>query len=172
MIRDSHMKRFFLLTLVLMSICLFSVYGQFKSKEIFQPSIKDGITNNSSGLILNFFNPENFSMNHSYSLSYNTFGGNGIALGVYTNRMMYSFTPDLNVEVDASIMHSPYNSFGNNMQNQLSGIYLSRAALNYRPWKNFHINVQYQNLPAGYFNPYYNPLNGIFNNPFQADFGQ
>ncbi len=164
------MKKILMLVAIVVTINFLS-YGQFKNRDIFQPSVRDGITNNSSGLLFGFWNPDNFSMNHSYSLSYNTFGGNGIAMGVYTNSMMYRFTENLNVEVDASIVHSPYNSFGKNFQNQLSGIYLSRAALNYQPWKNFNINIQYQNIPGGYYNPFNSPFNSLFYSPFQSNYG-
>lgn len=59
------------------------------------------------------------------------------------------------MEVDASLVHSPYSSFGKNYQNQLNGIYLSGAALNYQPWKNVNVSVQYRNIPGGFFNGLY-----------------
>lgn len=147
------MKKILLLTIVFASINNFS---QFKDKNIFKPSVQEGmINNNAPALLLGFINPENFSMSHSYSMSYTTSGNNGLALGVYTNTMRYKFAENFNMQVDASLVHSPYSSFGKNYQNQISGIYLSGAALNYQPWKDVNISVQYRNIPGGYYNDFY-----------------
>lgn len=136
-----------LLFLILISTALF---GQFKDQLNNGSSIHDGlIKSETPSMILGFINPSNFSMHHSYSLSYSGFSGGGMALGVYTNSMAYKFTDNLNVQVDASIVNSPYNSFGKDFTNQINGIYLSRAQLNYRPTENMNINIQYRSYPAG-----------------------
>lgn len=145
--------------------------AQFKDKSVFTPSVKDGIISDSPNMFFGFFDANKFSMNHSYSMSYNSFGGHGLALGVYTNNLMYQFADNLNVEVDASIVHSPYNSLGKNFQNQLNGIYLSRAAINYYPWKNFAINIQYNTIPYGHYNSFNNGFNSFRNNPFYLPSG-
>ncbi len=147
------MKKILLLTIILASTNCFS---QFKDKNIFKPSVQEGIINNNAPtLLLGFINPENFSMSHSYSMSYTTSGNNGLALGVYTNTMRYKFAENFNLQVDASLVHSPYSSFGKNYQNQINGIYLSGAALKYQPWKDVNISVQYRNIPGGYYNDFY-----------------
>ncbi|MFA4924828.1 MAG: hypothetical protein WC557_11595 [Ignavibacteriaceae bacterium] len=147
------MKKILLIILVSASL---TGFAQFKDKNIFKPSIQEGmINNNAPALLLGFINPENFSMSHSYSMSYTTSGSNGLALGVYTNSMRYKFADNFNVQVDASLVHSPYSSFGKNYQNQLSGIYLSSAQLNYQPWKDFNISFQYRNIPGGMYNDFY-----------------
>jgi hypothetical protein len=78
-------------------------------------------------------------------------GGLGMALGVYTNSMSYKFSDNLNVQTDISIVNSPYNNFSKNFQNNINGIYLSRAALNYKPFKDMSISIQYRNLPASLY---------------------
>lgn len=140
-----------------------SLNAQFKETNILKPSIRDGITNNSPDFVLGMFDPAKFNMSHSYSLSYTASGSNGLALGVYTNSMMYKFTDKLQLLVDASLVHSPYSTFGKNVQNQLTGIYISKAQLNYRPSENTYISLQYQNLPESYY--YTNPFrrNAIWN---------
>jgi len=158
--------------LFLIVFCFSSVaFSQLKDQIGEKPSIYEGITNHSApSLILGFFNPNNFKMSHSYNLSYSSFSNNGLALGVYTNSMFYKFNDKLNVQVDASLMHSPYNTFGKEFSNQINGLYISKAALNYRPFKDFQINVQYRRLPFNYYNGYYNGYSRFNDNYFEDDF--
>lgn len=150
------MKKILVLLLLIFSAVGFS---QIKDSGFPTSSVKDGIISNNSGSLFGFLNSENFQMNHSYNMSYSSWGNNGMALGMYTNSMMYNFADNLNVQLDASIVHSPYSSFGQDHQNSLNGIYISRAAVNYKPWKDVFISVQYNNLPNSY---YYSPF-GYYN---------
>jgi hypothetical protein len=143
-------------------------FGQFKSSGFDDPSIKDGLIDHSnSGNLFGFLNSENFLMKHSYDLSYSAFGGNGFALGVYTNSMFFKLNPNLNIQTDISVVNSPYSTLGKNFQNGLNGIYLSRASINYQPFKDVSISLQYRNLP-GAFNPYlyngFSPMIGFERN--------
>ena len=149
------LRKILIISLVVSSIS----FSQFKDKK--EPTIQDGITNYSpSGFLTNFFNPNNFQMNHSVSMSYTSMGGNGLALSTYTNSMAYRISEGLNVEVDASLVASPYSSFGREHQNSINGIYLSRAQLNYSPTKNMYLSIQYLRPPPGSY--YYRNGNGIF----------
>jgi len=128
-------------------------FAQFKGDENKPLNIKENIlSDNTSGSLLGFINPENFSMSHSFGLSYSTFGKNGVALGVYTNHMAYKFSDNLNVQLDASLVNSPYNSLGDSFTKSINGIYLDRAQLNYRPSKDFNISVMFSNSPNNYYN--------------------
>jgi hypothetical protein len=143
--------------LLIISFLTITAFAQHKDNGFPSATVKDGIVNNSGtslfGLSLN-----NFRMNHSYSMSYSSFGSNGLALGVYTNSLFYDFSDKLNIQADVSLVHSPYSSFGQDFQNSLNGIYLSRAALNYSPWKDFHINLQYRSIPNYFYQGYDNRL--------------
>ncbi|MBN1301711.1 MAG: hypothetical protein JW995_10900 [Melioribacteraceae bacterium] len=156
------MKRILLLVLFTSTVAL----AQFRSDLDKPADIKSSITNYTpSGFLLGFINPQNFNMQHSVSMSYSTFGGHGIALGVYTNNMSYQFSDNLNIEADISFVNSPYSSFGENHAKSLNGIYLSRAQLNYQPWKDFKVTFQYLSLPPGYYGGYnyYSPLGRLSN---------
>ncbi|MGE5410003.1 MAG: hypothetical protein ACM3MI_03510 [Clostridiales bacterium] len=145
------MKKILFLLLVLSTVS----FSQFRDQAETKSSLHDGmISNNTPSVILGFFNPDNFRMQHSYSLSYSAFGGNGLAMGVYTNSMIYKFNDKLNIQVDASLVHTPYSTFNRSIQDQINGLYLSKAELNYRPSDNFMINVQYSHNPMGYYSPY------------------
>ena len=148
--------------LFIISFITVTVFAQYRDDGFPDTSVKEGIINNSGTSLFGFLGSDNFRMNHSYSLSYSSFGSNGLALGVYTNSMFYQFTKDLNIQADVSVMHSPYSSFGKEFQNSLTGIYLSRAAINYRPWKDFQINVQYRSVPSVYYPGYYNGFNSYY----------
>jgi hypothetical protein len=129
--------------------------SQFKSTVEPRQSVTGSLLRADDGGILSgLFNPNNFSMHHSFSLSYLTGGGQGLSMGVYTNSMMFKFSDDLDVRADISLMASPYNTLGKQYQSSLSGLFLNRAELNYRPWKNTLFQIQYFQLPATYFMGY------------------
>ena len=165
------MKKFIILIFVLtVSIS----YGQFKDSGN-SPDIKSGILNRggSAESIFGFINPNNFSMHHTFDLSYSTFGGsNGMALGVYTNSMMYQFSDRLNLQTDISVVNSPYNTFGNDFSKQINGVYLSRAQLNFKAFDNMNIMVEYQHNPMGYYSPfYYGGFSPFYRSSFYDQFG-
>ncbi len=155
------MKRLVLTLFVLISI---SAAAQFKEPPFKTETPKDGITSKTPNMFLGFINMDNFSMHHSFGLSYSTFGGNGVSLATYTNSMMYRFSDFMSLQLDASIVTSPYNSFGKDFQNSLQGIYISRAAFNYRPWEDVSISLQYRAYPNFFFDPYYRY--GYYGNSF------
>jgi hypothetical protein len=156
------MKRIAFLTvslILVVSLIAGTANAQFRGQEPSGPPRVAGsmVTNEGSTNFLSFINPDNFRMNHSYSMSYMTMGGRGMAIGMYTNSMFYRIADPLDVQVDVSLMHSPYNSFNNNMDDY-SGVFISRAEVNYQPTENFRVQLQYRQLPYGaYGSPFYNP---------------
>ena len=157
-------------TMVLM-ICLFTAaaFGQFKQPGLSTNSVYDGILNNQSGPLFGFLNSDNFHMNNSLEMSFATFGGQSMALNTFTNNMFYKFSNKLNVQLSTSFVISPYSSLGSSFQNNIKGLYITNAQLNYKPWKNVDVVFQYRQLPPGsyYYSPYsyyggWSP--GFFNN--------
>lgn len=137
--------------LVLIVLFLGLVFGQFKedldnSKEVHKSLYTEG----PSGFFSNFLSSENFKMKHSVSMSYSSFGGNGVALGVYTNSMMFKFAENLDFELDASFVNSPYNTLGQGFTDNINGVYISNARLNYKPTEKTRITVQFRQSPYGY----------------------
>ena len=140
-----------------------TVSAQYKDTGLQPTSVKDGIVTPSSGNLFSFLNSDDFIMRHSFSMNYSAFAGEGLAVGMYTNSMFYRLMDNLNVQVDVSVTHSPYCTLGEEYQKSLSGIYLSNASINYRPFKDFSVHLQYRNMPYGY--GYYHPFYGYYN-PF------
>ncbi|RJP59200.1 MAG: hypothetical protein C4543_06960 [Ignavibacteriales bacterium] len=150
------MKKILLSFLIL--VLFIPVDAQFKEDLNNQVSIKEGFINpDLSNNIFGFIDPDKFSMNHSVSMSYSAFSGQAIALGVYTNSLRYDFSDNLNFQVDASIVNSPYNTLGDGFTNNINGIYLSRAAVSYKPSKNTQISLEIRQGPGAYYNNYYSP---------------
>lgn len=156
------MKKIYLILVV----CTLTAYPQFKDSGFKDYTVKDGIIDQSAGNnFLGFINPDNFFMHHSFEMSYSAFANQGVALGMYTNSMMYKFAKNLNMQLDVSVVNSPYSTLGKNFQDNINGIYISNAAINYKPWNNFSVHLQYSNLPYSsyYYSPFYSfPYSGFY----------
>jgi opacity protein-like surface antigen len=138
--------------------------AQFKP-DAAHPSEESGglITQPPSTMMFGWFDPSKFQMHHSFELSYQSFAGQGMSLGTYTNTMMYQFADNLNARADVSMSFTPTNTqsaFGTKGSNNFSGIYLKNAELSYRPWDNVKVQLQYSQLPYGsyYYSPFYSPM--------------
>jgi hypothetical protein len=157
---EEDMRRFLgVMLMVVVGVALSA--AQFKSQPADEPTISEGmVQEGSSGLFFGWFNPDNFRMRHSVSMSYQTAGSYGFSLATYTNSMSYQFSDRLNARADVSMSYSPFNSLPGKMGADLSKVYLSRAELNYRPWDNFMVNIQYRQLPYGgyYGSSFYDPF--------------
>ncbi len=130
-------------------------YSQFKDiPNETKTKLKSG-----NGLILGFINPKNFSLTHSFNMSYGSYGDASVGLASYTATLNYKVLKNMNVSADVTMQYSPYASIGSNpavnkdFQNSFTGINLSRLSLNYQPFKNMFITVDYVNLKN---NPYLN----------------
>lgn len=145
-------------SLMALMLILSSVsFAQFRDQLSNQASVQNSlIHSDESKLLLGFFNPANFSMRQSVSMSYMSFGNQGLALGTYTNSMSYKISDPLTLSADVSLLNSPYSSLGSKFSQGLNGIYLTRADLNYHPSNSFQIDLQFNQNPLyRYYNPYY-----------------
>jgi len=135
-------------------ILIFSAIAvcQFKSQPEARSSAGESLLRpDDGGLLFGWFDPSRLTIHNSYSLSYTTSGGKGYSLGELTSNIAYQISNPLSVQFDVSLMHSPFNNLGGNFANDISGLYLTRAALNYQPSKNMFLQIQYQQLPAMYW---------------------
>jgi len=158
------MKKLFILGLFFISVVNIA---QFKGDDSKPVDIRSGILSNTPlSSLFSFVDPSKFNMNHSFEMSYSSFGNNGIAMGVYTNLLSYEFSDELNVQINTSFVNSPYNTLGEGFTNSINGVYLDRAKINYNPSENFKISLQFSNSPFGYNNYYsnrrYSPLSNIW----------
>ncbi len=153
-ITEFEMNRLALVLALVIIANAFAV-AQFKEQIETKPDVYQSIIQGGNRSYLGFFNPANLFMRHSFSVSYLSIGGKGIMINSYTNSIFYKFSDNLNLQADISLVTSPFSSFGKELQNQISGIYLNRFELNYRPANNILINIQYRQLPFYQYYPYY-----------------
>lgn len=137
-------------------------YSQFKRTTDDEPKVSDSfIRPETDSDLLSFFNPDNFKMRQSFSMSYMTMGGQGLSLGTYTNSMMYKFSNSVDARVDVSLQSSPYSTLDQRLQSSLTGAFLNRAEINYRPSDNMLLRVSYQKVPFG-LNGMFSPYAGLY----------
>jgi len=113
--------------------------------------------------------PDRFMMRHTFGLNYMSAGGTGLSMASYTNSMFYRIADPLDVRVDVTLQGSPFGPTAGMNRNDLSGIYLSRAELNYRPWDNVFFQVSYRELPysAYYYRNPFDPFDSFYSgNPW------
>jgi hypothetical protein len=156
------MRKIFVITtvIVLMSQVLNAQFKDIPTET--KTKLKSG------NLWFGFINPKNFSLKHSFSVQYMSYGGNSISLTSYTGTLSYKILDNLHISADVTMQYSPFASLGSanasinkDFQNSLSGIYLSRVSLDYRPAKNIFINIDYINSPLNFYhlNNYYSIWN-------------
>ncbi len=122
-------------------------FAQFKEQIESKPDIYQSIIQGGQRNYLGFFNPANLFMRHTFSVSYISIGGKGMMINSYTNSIFYRFSDNLNMRADISLVNSPFSSFEKGFQRGINGIYINRIELNYRPFNNMLINVQYRQVP-------------------------
>lgn len=112
----------------------------------------------------------NMTMNHSYSMSFSSFGGQVQNLNAYTNSMLFDISDRMNAQVDVSFLHSPFgNSFMSN-ESLGSRIIVDRARLDYQISDNTNISFEFSQRPYRY-SPFNNRGYGYgfsrgYNSPF------
>ena len=152
------MKHF--LIVVLSLVIINTGFSQFKPVE----TKKNPYTSSTGNLILGLFNPKNFSMSHSFNVSMLSTSYGNVSLTSYTNSMNYKFNDKRSVSADVSMQYSPFASsvygtgYANQMQKDFSGLFLSRASVDYKISDNSYLKFEYRNTrndPYGYYNPFY-----------------
>ena len=111
------------------------------------------LKNTSSGLIFGFINPKNFSIEHSFNMSYASLGNNTqVSLASYTATLSYRIRDNMKISADVSMSYSPFASIGSSnatvnrdFQNSFNGLNLSRVSFDYKPSKNVYISLNYYN---------------------------
>jgi len=158
------MKKLFYI--IIISFLTFSVVGSTFSQY---RTGKDNILNKNTNLILGFINPANFTMKHSFQVSFLGSMYGNISLTSYINTLSYKFSDKLNISADISLQYSPYasSSFGSEyskrLQNDFSGISLSRLSLDYKISDDASLKFEYRNINNPFYDPYYNN-NNFYNN--------
>jgi hypothetical protein len=140
-------------------LCLLSCFSlsspaQFRGEEPRPPSLSE--QKQPSASLFGFLNSDNFQMRHSVSMIYMTLGNQSIGVSMYTNSMKYQLAENLSARADVSLAFSPFGSLNQQNKNDFSGIFLNRASIDYKPFKDMQISLQYRGYPNAFMNPYQN----------------
>jgi len=144
--------RFLLLVFTVAIGTPFLLHGQFRGQEPQRPSVSEGVVQSGNKALLGLFNPDNFEMRHTFSMSYGMLGDHGLGTTMYINSLRYKVSEPLSVRADIALMSSPFGSGTQFMKNDLSGVFLQRASIDYSPSKHVQFSLQYRNVP--YMHPY------------------
>ncbi|MGB9695651.1 MAG: hypothetical protein ACP5P3_06035 [Ignavibacteria bacterium] len=151
------MKKLFIAVLVLITLGNLT-QAQYKSDV-------NKVSSTTNSLILGIFNPKNFSMKHSFQVSMLTSSYGTFSVTSYINSMEYKFSEKLKVSADVKLQYSPYansylgKGYSTAVQNDLTGLKLSRLSLDYKISENSNLYFEFRNLDGIYpYDRYYSPF--------------
>ncbi|HET6402972.1 MAG TPA: hypothetical protein VFH95_16445 [Candidatus Kapabacteria bacterium] len=156
---------------LLLALVSTSSRAQFRSdaSQAQPPLNTAGAMSSGSNFLSSIFDPARFSMHQSVSMSYVGGAGGSMGLSMFTNTFAYRPSSDLYISADVSMVYSPFSTFGSAFQNQMNGLYLTNAQLDWKLSDNTFLRVEYVGgSGAGMYgySPYYS--NPFYNSPFAA----
>lgn len=153
-IEGRKMKKIAYLTALLAILTNFSFAQYIDVPQETKSQLKSG------NLILGFINPKDFSMESFVNMSYGSVGNANVSLASYTARLNYNVLKNMKLSADVTMQYSPYASIGSTaainkqFQSSFNGVNLSRLSLDYQPFKDMYISLNYFNPGNNYYNPY------------------
>ena len=100
------------------------------------------------------FDPNRFDMNHSFSLSMSSFGGNSMTTGAYTNQMSYLLKDNLRLNAQFTLAQ-PVGGVNPLANSGLTNPIYYGASLDYQPTENFLVRISMNNYPRyNFYGPY------------------
>jgi len=119
--------------------------ADFDSKSLLAPKYRN------SGSGFSFLQPNRFSMQQSYSMSFSSSSAGSVSSGLYLNTLSYRLSNPLTLSADLGF-YTPISSTISGMkQNTLmsqgtgSSVILPRFGLEYQPSENFSMNLEFFN---------------------------
>jgi len=140
-------------------ICLFILflpvvgYGQLK-KDVQTTNVANTLETAAKydNSLLGLLDPSRMHMQHSFSMSYMSFGGHGVMLNSYLNTINYRFSDNLFLTTKLGLMASPYNNLPNQgMFNDTQ--FFGGAEVRYLPTENSSVILRFESVPYLYRSP-------------------
>jgi len=122
----------------------------------------DAMSGHDDGFFSRLIDPTRFSMHQTYSMSFISGGGQSTGLTMFTNTFAYQASDNLFFSADLSAVYSPYSTLGSKFQQDINGIYLSSARLDWKLGDHTFMRIEYNGMPYG---SYYSPF-GSYYSPF------
>lgn len=98
--------------------------------------------------------PNKFTMSHSYTLSFGSFGGNSMTQGIYLNTMQYQISNPLTMYLQLGFIHRPFADFGQQNFGK-HDFFVSGAGLEYKPSENFKVQFEFSQQPHSFYRSRY-----------------
>lgn len=166
------MKKISLISLLTVLFLLISSSGFAQLRKNLNSSTDylGGIVKERSAEPGNLGNLFNMTMDHSYSMTFGSVGGQYQNINAYTNTMHFFFSDKMTGRVDLSVLHSPFgnsylNGYGNDSGAGVEFV-VRNAELNYQLSEKSNISISFQQVPAysryGYYSDRYNPFYNSF----------
>ena len=146
------MKIRIILFLLLITAFVLNAQTQNEKSAVFKPS--EGFQK-TRGFLDQLFDSNKLSISQSYSLSYFSTGGKGYNQGLYLNTINYQFSDPLLMQVRLGYLHQPFGGSSILSQEANNKFFVQRAMLQYQPFKNTTLVIDYQAYPSPLMNPYY-----------------
>lgn len=144
-----------LLVLFVMSFLWMSLAAQEQPESTINldPASLLPLRQNDAGFSI--FHPENFQMGHSVSFfAGGSSNGDGFYQSKYTNHLMFSFTPELDLQVDLNFVNYGTADIGDGFEVEGNDDNQSRILpdfqLEYRPFENTVFRVEYNTSGGPY----------------------
>ncbi|MDA3837858.1 MAG: hypothetical protein PF574_02635 [Candidatus Delongbacteria bacterium] len=136
------------------------VFAQYKADvESFDPRMN--LMTPSTG---SMFDMSKIKVDHSFSMNYSSSGTNSNFVNEYVAGINYRISDPMNLRLELGMSYTPYSTFTIPGEEQEAQVYLKSATFDYRPNKQFHLQVGYNN---------YQPNDLLFNSinkPFGSSF--
>ena len=95
--------------------------------------------------------PSRFSMQHSYSVMYSSYGGSGHTIGLYTNQMRYNLSESIDVNVTLGWLHQPTKLLVKGERGVTDyGQILPNVQVKYQPSDKFKLLISYETMPGAF----------------------
>jgi len=144
-------RKIFLVTFIL--VVIVPVYSQ---------RLSDGPSSYSPAKSsFSLFDPNRFSMSHSYSFMYSSSKTGSQSLGMYLNSIEYQVADPLKIKLDIGYLHRPGSFLSSGGSTSNKGVIVPSFSINWKPSKNILFRFDYQQAPSSlyYLNPGLSNLN-------------
>jgi hypothetical protein len=95
--------------------------------------------------------PDRFSMQQSYSISYLSYNGRGQTIGLYLNSMKYELSNSMNLDVTLGWLHQPSRVFTRSDRGVSDyGHIMPNVRFLYQPSEKFRFQISYESVPGVY----------------------
>jgi len=163
------MKFIKIMTLCILVVCLLQLaWADTLVEKPKSTSPRNAIGTTRVDSKFSLFDPNRFSMQQSYSISYMSFNGHGQTIGLYLNSMKYQLSSSVDLNVTLGWLHQPSRVFTRNDRGVSDyGHILPNVRLLYQPSDKFLFQISYESIP-GVYSDYYRSRSWpyINRNPF------